>query len=244
MMDDPAGTNPRVRIAPSLLSADFADLKGAIACVEDAGADILHLDVMDGHFVPNITFGPFIVEAIRRVSRSDLDVHLMIEAPDVYLERFVKAGSTYVTFHVEAARDAKPLIERAQALGVKAGVALNPATRLEAAASVLEIADIIVMMTVNPGFGGQGFIKEVVPKIREIHELRVSRGYKFQIEVDGGVGADNAPIAAWAGADILVAGAAVYRQPDPAGAFKAIAAAAQMGLDRRHDANAFPLAPS
>lgn len=237
-------TGPRVRIAPSLLSADFADLKGAVACVEDAGAEILHVDVMDGHFVPNITLGPFIVEAIRRVARSDLDVHLMIEDPAAYLERFVKAGSTYITFHVEAAQDAKPLIERAQSLGVKAGVALNPATGLEAVRPVLEIVDIIVMMTVNPGFGGQGFNNEVVPKIREIHDLKVARGYRFLIEVDGGVGPETAPIAAWAGADILVAGAAVYKQPDPAEAFRAIAAAARRGLDMRHDPAAFPLAPS
>jgi ribulose-phosphate 3-epimerase len=237
-------TGPGIRIAPSLLSADFADLKGAIAAVERAGVDILHLDVMDGHFVPNITIGPFVIEAIRRVSKSDLDVHLMIEEPEKYLERFVAAGSTYLTFHVEATVEARRLVELARRLGVKAGVAINPGTSLEAAASALEVADIIVMMTVNPGFGGQGFIADVVPKVRELYELKTARGYTFEIEVDGGIGVDTAAIAAWAGADILVAGAAVYKTGDPAGAVRAIAEAARGGLALRHDPRAFPLAPA
>lgn len=237
-------TGPGIRIAPSLLSADFADLKGAIAAVERAGVDILHLDVMDGHFVPNITIGPFVIEAIRRVSKSDLDVHLMIEEPEKYLERFVMAGSTYLTFHVEATAEARRLVELARKLGVKAGVAINPGTSLEAAAGALEIADIIVMMTVNPGFGGQSFIADVVPKVRELYELKTARGYTFEIEVDGGIGVDTAPIAAWAGADILVAGAAVYKTGDPAGAVRAIAEAARRGLALRLDPRAFPLAPA
>jgi ribulose-phosphate 3-epimerase len=237
-------TEPYVRIAPSLLSADFTDLKGAIAEVEQAGVDILHVDVMDGHFVPNITIGPFVVEAIRRAAHGDLDVHLMITDPARYLERFVRAGSTYITFHVEAVPQAGGLIGQAKALGVKAGVAINPATPLEPARAVFEIADIIVMMTVNPGFGGQGFIAEVVPKIRQLYDLKVSKGYGFEIEVDGGIGLDTAPVAAWAGADILVAGAAVYKTADPAGAVRAIAAAARCGLERRADPRAFPLAPS
>jgi ribulose-phosphate 3-epimerase len=235
-------TEPRLRIAPSLLSADFSDLKGAVEVVEQAGVDILHVDVMDGHFVPNITIGPFIVEAIRRVTRSDLDVHLMIENPEKYLERFVRAGSTYITFHVEATGEARRLVDLARSLGVKAGVAINPATALDAATPVLEAADIIVVMTVNPGFGGQGFISSVVPKLRDLYELKVKRGYRFEIEVDGGIGVDTAPIAAWAGADILVAGAAVYKAPDPAGAVKAIAEAGRRGLARRQDPQAFPLA--
>jgi len=237
-------TGPGIRIAPSLLSADFADLKGAIAAVERAGVDILHLDVMDGHFVPNITIGPFVIEAIRRVSKSDLDVHLMIEEPEKYLERFVRAGSTYLTFHVEATAEARRLVELARKLGVKAGVAINPGTSLDAAAPALEVADIIVMMTVNPGFGGQSFIADVVPKVRELYELKTARGYTFEIEVDGGIGVDTAPIAAWAGADILVAGAAVYKTGDPAGAVRAIAEAARRGLALRHDPRAFPLAPA
>lgn len=237
-------TASRLRIAPSLLSADFADLKGAIQVVEGAGVDILHVDVMDGHFVPNITIGPFIVEAIRRVSGSDLDVHLMIDDPEKYLERFVKAGSTYITFHVEATGEARRLVDLARRLGVKAGVAINPATALSSAAGVLEVADIIVVMTVNPGFGGQSFISAVVPKIRELYELKVAAGYGFEIEVDGGIGVDTAPIAAWAGADILVAGASVYKAADPADAIRAIAEAGRRGLARRHDPRAFPLAPA
>ena len=233
-----------LRIAPSLLSADFADLRGSIASVEAAGADILHLDVMDGHFVPNITFGPLVVEAVRRISRSDLDVHLMIESPERYLDRFVKAGSTYITFHVEATKEARDLIARAKSLGVKAGVAINPATPLDPARGVLEIADLIVMMTVNPGFAGQGFIGSVVPKMRELYDLKVSRGYNFEIEVDGGIGIDTAPIAAWAGADILVAGAAIFKTCVPGAAFKAIADRARQGASQRRDPHAFPLAPA
>ncbi|MFZ1946619.1 MAG: ribulose-phosphate 3-epimerase [bacterium] len=237
-------TGPRVRIAPSLLSADFTDLGRAVKMVEGAGADLLHVDVMDGHFVPNITIGPLVVEALRRVAKSQLDVHLMIEEPGRYLERFVKAGSDYITFHVEAVPEALELVKRAKSLGVRAGVAVNPATPLEPAQAVFEVADLIVMMTVNPGFGGQGFIAEVVPKIRRLYELKVSRNYGFEIEVDGGIGVQTAPVAAWAGADILVAGAAVFGSPDPGGAVREIAAAALRGLAGRANPQAFPLAPS
>jgi ribulose-phosphate 3-epimerase len=218
-------TSPGIRIAPSLLSADFADLKGAIAVVEQAGVDMLHLDVMDGHFVPNITIGPFIIEAIRRVSKSDLDVHLMIEDPAKYLERFVRAGSTYITFHVEAIAQARQLVEKAMALGVKAGVALNPGTPLEAAARVLEIADIIVIMTVNPGFGGQSFIETCLPKIERLASSVQKRGLKTRIEVDGGVTPETAGRVCAAGASVLVAGTAVFGKKDYAQAIAALKAA-------------------
>jgi ribulose-phosphate 3-epimerase len=233
-----------VRIAPSLLSADFAHLARAISAVEEVGVDILHVDVMDGHFVPNLTFGPLIVKAIRDLAVSELDVHLMISKPDLYLERFIEAGSTYVTFHVEAVDEARALVERAKSLGARAGVAINPETSLEAARPAFEVSDLIVMMTVHPGFGGQGFIREVVPKIRELWSLRETESYGFKIEVDGGVSIATAPIAAWAGSDILVAGAAIYKSGDPQAAVKAIAEAAQEGASKRSDPHAFPLAPA
>ena len=219
-----------LRIAPSLLSADFSRLGEAIRTVEDAGVDLLHVDVMDGHFVPNITFGPIIVKAIRKLAESDLDVHLMIAEPAAYLERFIEAGATYVTFHVEAVEEAGPLLEEARARGVKAGIAVNPETSLDAARPVLEASDLVVMMTVHPGFGGQGFIRDVVPKIKALRDLREAEGYDFEIEVDGGINLETAPLAARAGADILVAGAAVFRSENPAAAVRAIADAAAAGL--------------
>jgi ribulose-phosphate 3-epimerase len=230
-----------VRVSPSLLSADFADLKGAIESVEAVGVDLLHVDVMDGHFVPNITFGPIMVDAIRRLARSRLDVHLMIDDPTFYLERFIKAGADCVSFHVEAISDGRPLLDKARSLGVMSGIAINPDTPLEAAHDAFEVADIVVMMTVNPGFGGQGFIREVIPKIRALYELRQARGWDFEIEVDGGVGIETAAIVAWAGADIIVAGSAIYKSGDPPGAVRAIAEEAGKGLARRADATAFPL---
>jgi ribulose-phosphate 3-epimerase len=233
----------KIRVAPSLLSADFADLAAEIRRVEDAGVDLLHVDVMDGHFVPNITFGPMMVDVIHRLAASELDVHLMISEPERYLEKFVKAGSDYVTFHVEAAAEARPLLEKARALGARPGIALNPATDLGGLDAVLEASDLVVMMTVNPGFGGQHFIAEVVPKIRSLYDLRARKGWEFDIEVDGGVNVETAPVAAWAGGDILVAGAAVFRSGDPAGAVREIESAGLHGLARRGDAGAFPLAP-
>jgi ribulose-phosphate 3-epimerase len=232
-----------IKVAPSLLSADFADLQAQIKLVEDAGAGLLHVDVMDGHFVPNITFGPMMVGVIKRLARSPLDVHLMISEPERYLERFIEAGSDYVTFHVEAVSEAGPLLEKARVLGAKPGIALNPATELAGLDHILGLSDLVVMMTVNPGFGGQGFLREVVPKIRALYELRARQGWDFEIEVDGGVNVKTASLAAWAGGDILVAGAAVFKSDDPAKAVREIHAAGLEGLLKREDSGAFPLAP-
>jgi ribulose-phosphate 3-epimerase len=234
----------RLRVAPSLLSADFSDLRSEIEAVERAGVDILHLDVMDGHFVPNLTFGPMIVKAIRKLAKSDLDVHLMITHPGTYLRQFVDAGADYVTFHVEAVEDQVSLLEQTRALGVKGGISIKPATLLEAARPAFEMADLVMIMTVDPGFGGQAFMSEVVPKLRQLYELKRDRGYGFEIEVDGGVNVETVKTAAWAGADVLVAGAAIFRTDDPAAAVRRIGEAAAEGLARREEPDAFPLAPS
>jgi ribulose-phosphate 3-epimerase len=189
---------------------------------------------MDGHFVPNITFGPMIVEAIRKLAMSELDVHLMITDPAAHLEKFVDAGSSYVTFHVEATGTANPLLARARELGARAGIAINPETSLDVARPALEAADLVVMMTVHPGRGGQKFIRDVVPKIEALHRLRETQGYGFEIEVDGGVTVETAPLAARAGADILVAGAAVFKSEDPAEAVRSIHESALRGRRPSH----------
>ncbi|GMU87912.1 MAG: ribulose-phosphate 3-epimerase [Chlorobiota bacterium] len=197
-------------LAPSLLSADFTDLKGQIALVESAGAGFIHCDVMDGKFVPNITFGSLIVDAARRVTALPLDVHLMIEDPQHHIEDFVNAGADYITVHQEEVVHLDRVIHRIKELGAKAGVAINPATPVECLREVLEIVDLVLIMSVNPGFGGQKFIPNSLKKIKKLSEIRRMNSYNFLIEVDGGVNLQNAAEIAAAGCDVLVAGSAVY----------------------------------
>jgi ribulose-phosphate 3-epimerase len=215
-----------VRIAPSILSADFARLADSVAPVERAGADLLHVDVMDGHFVPNITIGPPVVAALKRVTALPLDVHLMIADPDQYLEAFVRAGAAIVTVHAEASPHLHRTLTRIRQLGAKAGVAINPSTPVEAVREVMSELDLLLIMSVNPGFGGQSFIPRSVEKVRAARALAEASGRAPDIEVDGGVDASNAAALVAAGATILVAGAAIFGAPDPADATRRLRAAA------------------
>lgn len=203
-----------VKIAPSILSADFSKLGEEIKDVERGGADLIHVDVMDGHFVPNITIGPLIVEAIRPVTKLPLDVHLMIENPDQYIDEFAKAGADYITVHVEACKHLHRTIHHIKSLGVKAGVVLNPATPVETIKHVIEDVDMVLLMSVNPGFGGQSFIPAAVPKIAEVKKMIEEKGLSVEIEVDGGINEKTAKLCVDAGATILVAGSAIYNHKD------------------------------
>lgn len=211
-----------VKIAPSILSANFAKLGEEITAVEKGGADYIHVDVMDGHFVPNITIGPLIVEAIRPVTKLPLDVHLMIENPDQYIEAFAKAGADYITVHVEACRHLHRTIQNIKSFGIKAGVVLNPATPIETIQHVIKDIDMVLQMSVNPGFGGQKFIPEVLSKIKMVKELAEEKGVSLEIEVDGGVNPETAKMCIEAGANVLVAGSAIYNEQDYAKAISLI----------------------
>ncbi|MEH7349850.1 ribulose-phosphate 3-epimerase [Gottfriedia acidiceleris] len=203
-----------VKIAPSILSANFAKLGEEILDVERGGADYIHVDVMDGHFVPNITIGPLIVEAIRPVTKLPLDVHLMIEKPDQYIEQFVKAGADIITVHVEACTHLHRTIQTIKSFGIKAGVVLNPATPVSSIEQIIDDVDMVLLMTVNPGFGGQKFIHSVVPKIKQVANLIKERNLTVEIEIDGGVDEHTAKLCIEAGATVLVAGSAVYNKED------------------------------
>ena len=202
------------KIAPSVLSADFCRLGDEVRAVEAAGADYIHVDVMDGHFVPNITIGPPVVAALRKVTALPLDVHLMIAAPDRYIADFAAAGADIIVVHAEASTHLHRSIQLIKSLGKKAGVSLNPATPLNCLEYVLADLDLVLLMTVNPGFGGQSFIEECIPKIRSLRAMLDKRGLEAELEVDGGVKIDNIARIAHAGADVFVAGSAVFGSPD------------------------------
>ncbi|AIE59609.1 ribulose-phosphate 3-epimerase [Bacillus methanolicus] len=211
-----------IKIAPSILSADFSKLAEEIKDVEQAGADYIHVDVMDGHFVPNITFGQLIVEAIRPVTKLPLDVHLMIQHPDQYIETFAKAGADYITVHVEACPHLHRTIHLIKSFGVKAGVVLNPSTPVETIKHIIDDVDMVLLMSVNPGFGGQNFIPNVIEKIKQVKEMAISKNLSVEIEVDGGVNNETAKHCIEAGADVLVAGSAVFSQKDRKKAISAL----------------------
>ncbi|CDQ40161.1 MULTISPECIES: ribulose-phosphate 3-epimerase [Virgibacillus] len=213
------------KIAPSILSADFAKLGKEINDVELGGADYIHVDVMDGRFVPNITLGPLVVEAIRPTTKLPLDVHLMIEDPDRYIEEFAKAGADIITVHQEVSPHLHRTIQLIKDQQVRAGVVINPATPAELLLPVLSDIDMVLIMTVNPGFGGQSFIENTVKKIRQVAQWRKEQGLEFEIEVDGGIKASTAKLCSDAGADVLVAGSAIFSQQNRRQAIEDIKAA-------------------
>jgi len=212
------------QIAPSILAADFARLGDEIARVEAGGADLLHVDVMDGHFVPNLTIGPPVIKALDAVTRLPLDVHLMVQEPDALLSAFIDAGSDNLTVHVEACRHLHRTIQAIKDAGVRASVVLNPATPLHVLEEILPELHMVLLMSVNPGFGGQRFIPSTLAKIRALKQQITARGLQVAIEVDGGVNASNARAIRDAGADVLVAGTAIFGQPDYGEAIRALRA--------------------
>ncbi|MBD7942741.1 MULTISPECIES: ribulose-phosphate 3-epimerase [Psychrobacillus] len=221
-----------IKIAPSILAANFAKLGEEVLEVEKAGAELIHIDVMDGHFVPNITMGPIVVEALRPLTNLPLDVHLMIENADQYIEAFAKAGADYITVHVEACPHLHRTIQLIRSFGVKPGIVLNPHTPIETIQHVLEDIDMVLFMTVNPGFGGQKFIHSVVPKVKQLSQIIKERNLSIEIEIDGGINEETIVPCVEAGATILVAGSAIYNAPDKAKALQRIKAAGLSAVSR------------
>jgi ribulose-phosphate 3-epimerase len=219
-----------IRILPSILSADFARLGEEIAAVELGGAQMLHVDVMDGHFVPNLTLGPPLVESIRKITKSVLDVHLMITDPDKFAPLFIEAGADQVSVHFEAATHLDRTLHHIQSLGAKAGVVLNPATPVNMLEDILYVADYVLIMSVNPGFGGQQFIPNALRKIVRLDGMRRERGLSFKIEIDGGVKRDNVEAIVRAGCDWLVAGSSVFHSADSTSAVRDLQQAANGAL--------------
>ncbi len=216
-----------IELAPSILSADFTRLGDQLAAVEQAGADIIHVDVMDGHFVPNLTVGPFIVEWVRRATRLPIDTHLMIEDPDKYIGAFARAGANMISVHPEATYHLHRTLNYIRQAGCQAGVVLNPATPLTVLEEVLDEVDYVLVMSVNPGFGGQKFITSALEKLRRLRRLTQERRVPVRLEIDGGVVVENAAEVVAAGAEILVAGSAIFGKPDPAAAVRELRAAAE-----------------
>jgi len=219
-----------IKMAPSILAANFSKLAEEVKEVEQAGAKLIHIDVMDGHFVPNITMGPIVVEALRPVTKLPLDVHLMIENPDNYIESFAKAGADYITVHVEACPHLHRTIQLIRSFGVKPGVVLNPHTSIESIQHVLEDIDMVLFMTVNPGFGGQKFIHSVIPKIKQLSDIIKEKDLAIEIEIDGGINAETIVPCAEAGATIFVAGSAIYSQTDRSKALQDIQQAGERAI--------------